>query len=98
MNCKNCGAPMKFVWDREHFYCEYCQTYRFLGEPEAGVKVLGEESSERCPACQENLKIASEFHGLTSAVSTVCPSRQSSRRCAGGARQSHRHPGVPILL
>jgi Zn-finger nucleic acid-binding protein len=50
---------MKFIWDREHFYCEYCQTHSFLGEPADGVKVLGEESCVRCPACQENLKIAS---------------------------------------
>ena len=53
MNCKNCGAPLKLVGDRNYLFCEYCLALYF---PEAsspdGVVVLGEgEKDIKCPVC-----------------------------------------------
>ena len=59
MNCKNCGAPLEYLWTRECFYCGYCKTYSFPEESADGVKVVGKESRTRCPACQVYLEAAS---------------------------------------
>lgn len=58
MNCKNCGAPLAYLWARACFHCEYCDTYSFPQESADGVTVLGEESDTRCPACEEPLQTA----------------------------------------
>jgi Zn-finger nucleic acid-binding protein len=59
MNCGNCGAPMVFVWDRDHFFCEYCKTYEFLAGAPADIKVVDEKSGVVCPLCNTEMQVAS---------------------------------------
>jgi Zn-finger nucleic acid-binding protein len=51
MNCNNCGAPMKLVLDRQHFYCEYCASILYPQENEDGIRILDQESNTPCPVC-----------------------------------------------
>ncbi len=50
---------MTFVWERNYFFCEYCQTYRLPEQSIDGVTALEETSHLLCPVCQENLMLAS---------------------------------------
>ncbi len=59
MNCGNCGAPMVFVWDRDHFFCEYCKTYEFLAGSPADIKVVDEKSGVVCSLCDTEMQVAS---------------------------------------
>ena len=52
MNCDNCGAPMKLLLDRQHFYCEYCTSIVFPTENQDGIRVLEEVSDTLCPVCE----------------------------------------------
>lgn len=52
MNCSNCGAPMKLVLDRQHFYCEYCASIYFPEENEEGIRILDHNSEINCPVCK----------------------------------------------
>ncbi|UCD42981.1 MAG: zf-TFIIB domain-containing protein, partial [Chloroflexota bacterium] len=51
MNCTNCGAPMKLLLDRQHFFCEYCTTIYFPEENDDGILVLEHNSDTSCPVC-----------------------------------------------
>lgn len=59
MNCKNCGAPLKPVADRDYFYCDHCGTFSFPRETGEGVRVLGEQSRAQCPLCRTVMVTAS---------------------------------------
>jgi Zn-finger nucleic acid-binding protein len=60
MNCKNCGAPMMLVRDRDYFFCEYCGTFYFPQETEDGIRVLDPLPFPLdCPICKEALYRAS---------------------------------------
>lgn len=52
MNCDNCGAPMKLLLDRQHFFCEYCTSIYFPQENQDGVRVLEEPTETICPVCK----------------------------------------------
>ena len=51
MNCSNCGAPMKLVLDRQHFFCEYCSSIYFPKENDDGIRILEHNSETSCPVC-----------------------------------------------
>ena len=58
MNCKNCGAAMQLVDERDYFVCRYCTTFHFPNEAATssdGVNVLGESSELACPVCEAAL-------------------------------------------
>jgi DNA-directed RNA polymerase subunit RPC12/RpoP len=59
MNCRNCGARMRFVWDRDYFLCEYCKTCDFPEEGPDSFRIVDERSGLYCPACGAELQIAS---------------------------------------
>jgi Zn-finger nucleic acid-binding protein len=59
MNCRNCGALMRFIWDRDHFLCDYCKTYDFPEEGQDSFKIVDERSGLHCPACSAELQVAS---------------------------------------
>ncbi len=59
MNCRNCGARMRFIWDRDYFLCEYCKTYDFPEEGPDSFRIIDERSGLHCPACAAELQIAS---------------------------------------
>jgi len=55
MNCKNCGAPLVLVWEKEYFHCEYCNTLHFPEANKDYVKSLEQPSELNCPICQQPL-------------------------------------------
>jgi Zn-finger nucleic acid-binding protein/DNA-directed RNA polymerase subunit RPC12/RpoP len=60
MNCRNCGAPLKLIEDRNYFVCEYCATYYFPKNisPD-GVTLLDDDASDvDCPVCGAALSLA----------------------------------------
>jgi Zn-finger nucleic acid-binding protein len=59
MNCKQCGAPMILVRDRDYYFCEYCGVYHFPNPSADGIRNLG-EAPERitCPLCNIPLDLA----------------------------------------
>ena len=59
MNCRNCGALMRFIWDRDYFLCDYCKTYDFPEEGRDSFKIVDERSGLHCPACSAELQVAS---------------------------------------
>ena len=59
MNCRNCGARMRFIWDRDHFICDYCKTYDFPEEGQDSFKIIDERSGLHCPVCSSELQVAS---------------------------------------
>lgn len=52
MNCKQCGAPMVLVRERDYYFCEYCGVYHFPNQSADGIRNLG-QAPERitCPLC-----------------------------------------------
>ena len=52
MNCKNCGAPLVLVWEKEFFCCEYCNTLYFPESNKDYVRPLELPSELNCPICQ----------------------------------------------
>lgn len=71
MNCKNCGAPLRLIHDRDYFYCDYCTTYSFPDETRDGVRVLMETSTLKCPVCRLEL-VKGKFFAFPSLVCTKC--------------------------
>ena len=59
MNCKNCGAPMVPVRDRDYLYCEYCGSFYFPVHSDSRVQVLDVSGGLACPICHEELSLAS---------------------------------------
>lgn len=59
MNCKNCGAPMRIMEDRDYFFCEYCGSYLFPKPSSDGVVMLQRASDLTCPICSTVLSLAS---------------------------------------
>lgn len=59
MNCGNCGAPMTFVWDRDHFFCEYCKTSALLPGALSDVRVVDEKSGVDCTLCNAEMQVGS---------------------------------------
>ena len=59
MNCKNCGAPMRLVRERDYWKCDYCVSFHFPSPSADGVKRLGPRADRTCPACQGPLMVAS---------------------------------------
>lgn len=55
MNCMNCGAPMKLLLNRQHFYCEYCTSLYFPEKNEDGIRILKESSKINCPLCKVSM-------------------------------------------
>lgn len=52
MRCRQCGAPMKLVRDRDYFVCDYCTAFHFPSEESVdGVRVLGQATGRACPVC-----------------------------------------------
>jgi len=55
MNCRNCGAPMRPVADRDYLVCPYCESFYFPAPlPDSADRVvpLSERTDVTCPACQ----------------------------------------------
>jgi Zn-finger nucleic acid-binding protein len=59
MNCRNCGAPMKPLDDRDYLFCAYCGSFHFPPESSQGVRVLDEPGALDCPICHIPLTTAS---------------------------------------
>jgi Zn-finger nucleic acid-binding protein len=59
MNCKNCGAPMVPLPERDYSFCEYCGSFHFSVATGGGVRVLDESGGPDCPICQQELSVAS---------------------------------------
>jgi Zn-finger nucleic acid-binding protein len=58
MNCKQCGAPMVLVRERDYYFCEYCGAYHFPENSEDGVRSLGEAPERiKCPVCRIPLNL-----------------------------------------
>jgi Zn-finger nucleic acid-binding protein len=55
MNCKNCGAGLQPVGNRSYFRCLHCETFHFPEEIGDGIAIVGDETSHRCPVCEESL-------------------------------------------
>lgn len=59
MNCPNCGAPMKLIWEKGHFRCDYCQTFVFPDGGQDGTHWLEPAPDHvRCPVCHIPLMVA----------------------------------------
>lgn len=52
VKCKNCGASMQLVKDRDYFICEFCSSVHFPQESRDGVRVLGDETRLDCSLCK----------------------------------------------
>jgi Zn-finger nucleic acid-binding protein len=50
---------MRIVDGRDYFFCEYCGSFLFPKESRDRVRVLGERTNLRCPACRQLLVSAS---------------------------------------
>jgi Zn-finger nucleic acid-binding protein len=50
---------MKFVWDRDHFFCEYCRTSALLPGSPSDIKVVDEKSGVDCALCNDEMQVAS---------------------------------------
>lgn len=74
MDCRNCGAPMRLVRDRDYFVCDYCGSYHFPEANRDGIRVLGEVSEILCPVCRTNLVTAA----LESLRVLHCPTCQGT--------------------
>jgi Zn-finger nucleic acid-binding protein len=55
MNCKNCGAPLILVWEKEFFLCEYCKTLHFPEANKDYIRSLEKPTDITCPICHEPL-------------------------------------------
>jgi len=55
MNCKNCGAPLVLVWEKEFFLCEYCKTLHFPEANKDYIRSLEKPTDITCPICHEPL-------------------------------------------
>ena len=55
MNCKNCGAPLVLVWEKEFFLCEYCKTLHFPEANKDYTRSLEKPTDITCPICHEPL-------------------------------------------
>jgi Zn-finger nucleic acid-binding protein len=62
MNCKQCGAPVKLVPDRDYFICEYCTSFYIPEQNRDGVRALDEASQVICPVCKTFL-VAGSVNG-----------------------------------
>ena len=51
MNCINCGAPMKLLLNRQHFFCDHCTSIYFPEKNKDGIRILEESSRTKCPIC-----------------------------------------------
>ncbi|OQA18685.1 MAG: A2L zinc ribbon domain protein [Chloroflexi bacterium ADurb.Bin360] len=59
MNCRNCGAPMVLVRERDYYQCEYCGSTYFPNISTEGIRLLGENPDGiRCPLCGILLNLA----------------------------------------
>lgn len=59
MNCKNCGAPMALIRERDYYHCEYCGSTYFPNASSEGIRLLGENPDGiRCPLCAITLDLA----------------------------------------
>lgn len=66
MNCRNCGAPMRPVENRDYLTCPYCGTFHFpgpLADSADRVVPLAERTDVGCPACDLPL-----MHGAVEGV------------------------------
>jgi Zn-finger nucleic acid-binding protein len=55
MNCKNCGAPLILVWEKEFFLCEYCKTLHFPDANKDNIRSLEKPTKINCPICDKPL-------------------------------------------
>ncbi|MGE3804547.1 MAG: zf-TFIIB domain-containing protein [Gemmataceae bacterium] len=58
MNCRNCGAAMRAVVERNYIYCDYCCTFCFPGDLEDSldrVKRFPGIDPAACPVCALSL-------------------------------------------
>ncbi len=58
MNCPGCGAAMRLVSNRRHFYCDHCASFHFPEETGEGISPLGEPADWDCPVCHSRLQNA----------------------------------------
>ncbi len=59
MNCRNCGAPMTLIRERDYYHCEYCGSFYFPASTPDGVRLLGDNPDGiQCPVCGIVLQMA----------------------------------------
>lgn len=59
MNCRNCGAPMVLIRERDYYHCEYCGSTYFPNISTEGIRLLGENPDGiKCPLCGILLNLA----------------------------------------
>jgi len=58
MNCINCGAPARLLYDKGYFICDYCNSLFIPNETDEGIVNFGERSDVNCPVCKIQLVFA----------------------------------------
>jgi Zn-finger nucleic acid-binding protein len=58
VNCTNCGAPLRVAGPGSYLYCRFCSSLFFPEESQDKIDVVGVESAQRCPVCQDTLVAA----------------------------------------
>jgi Zn-finger nucleic acid-binding protein len=56
MNCLNCGAPTELVGQGNHYFCGYCESYRFaepLRGSVDGIVPTPNNADFLCPVCDD---------------------------------------------
>ncbi|MDX9953150.1 MAG: zf-TFIIB domain-containing protein [Anaerolineae bacterium] len=75
MNCKNCGAPMTLIRERDYYVCEYCGSTYFPNISTEGIRLLGENPDGiKCPLCGILLEMATFDDAYQGYVCSRCRS------------------------
>ena len=60
-NCRNCGAPLRIIRDKELLLCDHCGAEQEAAAIPEGLELLG-ETSQACPVCSTPLS-QGRLHG-----------------------------------
>ena len=93
MNCPDCGAVMRLEDGKDYLNCDYCRNMHFPELNDDGVRVLGGEAEQFCPACRipllhgsvEGMRIFScrECHGVLMSMSVFTAAVEALRADSG---------------
>ena len=60
-NCRNCGAPLRIIRDKELLLCDHCGAEQEAAAIPEGLELVG-ETSQACPVCSTPLS-QGRLHG-----------------------------------